>query len=601
MKLTLWFRKLGSSLLTGFRRFPFAVLLSVAITFIIIVLNHWSNHMGNAERDDWTRALMVCILGFPIVLGVHLLLERMQKPPAYKPIRMPFQIGAFLPVAAGLLAYAWFLLPELDDIPIIRLIMLTAAAVLVFVFLPYWWKRDGLALHSTRLLTRGLVTVLYAGILMLSLFAILFTLENLLNVNIKDDHYADTATFVWALFAPLFFMAGIPGAREVPQPSDSPKTLRFLLHYILIPLLWVYTAILYAYSAKILIEREWPQGMVSSLILAYLCVGLLIWFLSSPVRDDTKLAGFNHRWFPWSALPLFGILFSALFIRIGEYGFTEERWFAFLLAVWCAGAILFLSARSLFRKKDPEAAGFRLILLPVTLAVLAISSVVGPVSAFSIAIRSQNTQLEALLERNGMLVAGQATASSGTVSKDDSARIIGILNWFQNTHALSDVNSLPDVSHMKDAADRLGLDPDAEYPSYQYRYVQFISEGENRPVDIGGYDRMIEIGYNALTYRDEATGLEFSMDQGTQQLTIRQPEQARVVWEIGELFSALAEKHGDGAPLGEVRLPATEMTFDKTVADMNLRLVLIRLGGNLNPEDNARNGYAQGWLLIDLP
>ncbi len=601
MKLTLWFRKLGSALLTGLRRFPFAVLISVAITFVILWLNHWSNQMGNAERDDWTRALMVLILGFPIVLGVHLMLERGQKAPTYKPVGVLWRVLAFVPVAAGLTAYAWFLLPVLDDIPIIRLIMLTASAVLIFVFTPYWWRREGIALHSTRLLTRSLVTILYAGILMMSLFAILFTLENLLNVNIKDDHYADTATFVWALFAPLFFMAGIPGIREVPTQADSPKTLRFLMHYILIPLLWVYTAILYVYSAKILIEREWPRGMVSSLILAYLCVGLLIWLLSSPVREDTKIAVFHHRWFAWSALPLFGILFTALFIRINEYGFTEERWFAFLLAVWCAFAILFLAIRSLFLNKNPEAVGLRLIVLPVTLAALAISSVVGPFSAFAISVRSQNRQFEQLLDRNGMLVAGQAVPAEGTLSKDDQSRMVSILYWFEETDRLPEVDSLPALQQVSQAAAHLALSLDETYPDTRYQYVQLISEAEAQPVDIAGYDLLVEIGYNDNLFTDTASGLSFRMDQQIQELRVTKAGEPLMKWDTSGLLQPLVEKYGDGAPLGELRIPKEAMTFDREVDGTRFRLHLVRLGGNLSPDASTRDKYTQGWLLVDLP
>jgi hypothetical protein len=601
MKWLNWFKKLGHALLTGLRRFPAGVLLSMAITVVILILNHRSSLMSNVERDDWTRALMVMILGFPMALGLHLLLERGQKPPAYKPAGLLTRLAAFLPLAGGLVAYAWYLLPQLEDVPVIRLAMLTAAAGVLFVIAPYWWRRDGLALHSTRLLTRLLVTVLYAGILMLSLFAILFTLENLLNVNIVEDHYADTATFVWALFAPLFFMAGIPGVREVPQQTDSPKTLRFLLHYILIPLIWVYTAILYAYSAKILIDREWPRGLVSSLILAYLCVGLLVWFLSAPIKGDTKLAVFHHRWFPWSAAPLFAILFIALFMRITPYGFTEERWFAFLLALWCAFAVAFLSARSLYRKRDPEAAGLRLIVLPLSLALLLVSSVAGPVSAFQISIRSQNNHLERLLTRNGMLQDGKATAAPQAVSREDAARMASILYWFEGTHSMNEVRSLSDTADVAEAAKRMNLDLDGEYPRYQNRYVQLRSQEEFTPLAVGGFDLLYEIGYNDASYQDEASGLVVRRDQALQEITVRREETILARWDMDALFTTLTDTYGDGAPLGEIVIPATDMTFDASAEGMRFRLVLRRLSGSLGAEEDVKDGFAEGILLVDLP
>ena len=598
-------KQLTKSLIHGIRRFPASILISLAVAFILIRMNHFPSDTATAITEAWQRALTACLMGFPVSLSVHLLLERTARPPLYKPVPLPVTIVSFAAATAILFSYAWFLLPNFKMVPMVRTILLTGALVLLFICTPYWWRRAGLALHTTRLLVRMLVTGLYSGILMLALFAILFTLDKLLAVPVTDHSYIDTAILVWAVFAPFHFLAGIPGVREVPKPVDSPKTLRFLLHWILIPLLWVYTAILYVYSAKILIEREWPHGIVSSLILAYACIGLLVWFLSSPTVEDGKLAVFHHRWYAWSALPLFFILFAAIGIRVGEYGLTEPRWFVLILSGWCAAAMLFIAIRSLFRKRDAEKAGLRIILLPVSLALVAVCSVAGPFSAFSLSIRSQNRELESIFARNGMLSAGKAVKPAGTVSEADQARIASILDWFGRDHDLADAKVLPEGFVLADMKDKLGLSLANTGNATLYKYVRFSVENMAEPLDIKGYDFMYPFGPGARESSDPASGFTFRMDADTQDLVLSRNGNEVYRADLKERLRLLVEAHGSGDSQGKdsFTLAQKDLSFDTVAGDLRIRLMIRQIDGNSQPgaETGFKPGYAEGWLLVDLP
>ncbi len=605
MKLLERFKQLTKSLIQGIRRFPASILISLAVAFILIRMNHFPSDTTTAITEAWQRALVACLMGFPASLSIQLLLERGARPPLYKPVPLLVPFVSFAAAAVALFAYAWFLLPDFDMVPMVRTILLAGALLLLFICTPYWWRRDGLALHTTRLLVRILVTVLYSGILMLALFAILFTLDKLLAVPVTDESYIDTAILVWAVFAPFHFLAGIPGVREVPKPADSPKTLRFLLHWILIPLLWVYTAILYVYSAKILIEREWPHGIVSSLILAYACIGLLVWFLSSPTVDDGKLAVFHHRWYAWSALPLFFILFAAIGIRVGEYGLTEPRWFVLILSGWCAAAMLLIAIRSLFRKRDAEKAGLRIILLPVSLALVAVCSVVGPLSAFSLSIRSQNHELESIFARNGMLTAGKAVKATRTVSEADQARVASILAWFDGDHELADAKVLPEGFVLGDVKDKLGLSlTDSSY-SNLYKYVRFSVENTAEPLSIKGYDFMYPFGPGAGEYADPVSGFSFRMDADMQNLILSRNGNEVYRADLKERLRLLVEANQTGDAQGKDSFPLSQkdLAFDTTAGDLRIRLMLRQIDGNSQPgaESGFKPGYAEGWLLVDLP
>ena len=601
MKIINRFRSAGVSLLSGFRRFPAASVLALAVTVLLVRLIHLDGRSG-VSTDGLTRAAVGCVLAFPAALILHLLLERLQRPPAYKPLGILPSAGAFLPLAAGAFAYIWFLLPKIDDIPMIRTVFLTGALTVLFVVLPYWWRREGLALHATRLLMRLLVTVVFAGILMLALFAILFTLDRLLSANIRSEHYADAAVLVWALFAPLYMLAGIPGVREVPKPTDSPRLLRFLLHRILMPLHWVYTVILYVYSARILLEREWPHGIVSSLILAWLCIGLLVWFLSSPTRSDNRMAAFHHAAFPWAALPLFAILFSAIGMRVADYGITDERWFVIALAAWCCAASLFLAIRTLIRKREPETAGLRVIWLPVSLAAVMVATVAGPLSAFNVSIRSQNAQLEALLVRNDMLVSSRMRAPAGEIPAEDRQRISDILYWFEANHELTDVASLPDGMTLANAKDTLGFALDGAVPPGENHYARIHVAEANAFVFTEGFDRMIPLSYGIMQVEDSDAGITVRFDDD-RILTLEHAGGTVYSQDFDTLFKTVVEKTDDAAADQSDRtVPQKELTFETQADGMRVKLVFLSLGGMTGTGNSDYQATEhEGWLLIDLP
>jgi hypothetical protein len=420
---------------------------------------------------------------------------------------------------------------------------------------------------------------------------------------IKDKHYADTAILVWALFAPFHFFSGIPNVREVPKPADSPKTLRFLLQWILIPLLWVYTAILYVYSGKILIEQVWPRGIVSSLILAYACIGLFVWFLSYPSRDDNRFSAIHYRWFSWTALPLFIVLFAAIGLRVGDYGLTEPRWFVIILSSWCAAATLFLSIRSLFRKRDPERTGFRVLLLPLSLAVVALSSVIGPLSAFNLSIDSQNRQLLAIFSKNGMISGNRVTKAVSTVNEEDRGRISSILYWFDQQHQLADAKVLPDGFTFGDAEKVLGFTIDGTRPAAPTQYVRFTRGNTSASVPVTGYDVLFPFAYEATTETDAATGLALAVDQQTRILALSLNGTEVYREDLGKKFDELRAAYGKDSLLTEFVLTPEELTFDTLAGDMRIRLIIRQIEGSTAPDEatGQKPGYAEGWLLVDVP
>jgi hypothetical protein len=601
MRPVRWLRRLAASLVMACRRFPVALAVSVSLAALLVRFNHLPSDTAQPVIDAWLRAIIAVMMGLPVSLSIHLLLERMPGSSTGRCSRLLLASGLFLLAAVLLAGYALIGLPDFRKVPVIRTALIAVALFLLFLCVPYWWRRTGIALHITRLVIRLLVTILFSGILMLALFAILFTLDKLLGVRIHDQHYTDAASLVWSIFAVAYFTAGIPGIGEQPRPADSPRALRFLLHWLLIPLLWVYTIILYAYSLKIMLDGSWPHGLVASLILAYACIGLLVWFLSNPVAADSRLAAFNQRWFPWLALPLFMMLFAAIAVRAKAYGFTETRWLVLILGSWCMAATVFTGIRGCIRRRDPEAACFRMILLPVSLAFVAVATVVGPFSVFSLAVRSQSGELRVLLERNGLLSGQEIRTAPETVLVVDRSRISNILYWFDNGYHLSDIPFLPDGFSLGNAPQLLGFELDAASYDMDGHFIEYHATDRFEPIAVSGWDLIYLVPDVNAMVKDQVSGL--SIQTIAEQWLVIISHQGREVYResLRGRFATLMAGHNPAIWSAGLTLPADELTFDSQVSDMHFRLVIRRIAGWLGPGSTFHLDRPEAWILIDLP
>jgi phosphoglycerol transferase MdoB-like AlkP superfamily enzyme len=186
--------------------------------------------------------------------------------------------------------------------------------------------------------------------------------------------------------APVSFLAFAPRnftdpitARE--EGDFTMRAVAALVKFVLVPLLLVYTAILYAYAIKIVLAWELPTGTLGSMVVDYLLVGAATLLLGYPVRETggTLVRLFWRYWVWLAALPVV-LLFIAVSRRIGDYGLTEDRYLMVLVGVWA----LILAAIRVLRGGD-----FDLRLVPGVLALLLLAASFGPGGMIGFSILSQ--------------------------------------------------------------------------------------------------------------------------------------------------------------------------------------------------------------------
>ncbi|MCQ9633626.1 DUF4153 domain-containing protein [Chryseobacterium sp. WG23] len=251
--------------------------------------------------------------------------------------------------------------------------------------------------YNKNLFVNIVLTAIFTGVLTAGVELAILAIDKLFDFQFNDRIYFDVFFFLAIAGSCLIFLIfNEKGLPNLEKDSKYPVVLKFFTQFILIPLLCIYAVILYFYSLKILINWELPRGWVSYLILAYSIVGILALLLVHPLKEDHTRSWVKvfSRLFYYTVIPLVILLFVAIFTRLLEYGYTEPRYFVLLLAVWLTSLIVYF----IFIKKPS------IKFIPVSLFIFGAFSLVFPyLNAFSVAKRSQKSELMKLLKENNLL------------------------------------------------------------------------------------------------------------------------------------------------------------------------------------------------------
>jgi hypothetical protein len=168
---------------------------------------------------------------------------------------------------------------------------------------------------------------------------------------------------------------------------------------VLVPIVLIYVAILYAYAIKIGISWTLPKGQIGTLVTIFALVGTATYLISFPWRERGArlLRWFSSSWFLLTLVPT-ALLVIGTARRIGEYGFTPDRYALFLIAIWLVGLAVYFALRR---------GQIDIRYIVVSLAVLTLLGSIGPWGARTISARDQYLRLESLLAQYGFLKDGK--------------------------------------------------------------------------------------------------------------------------------------------------------------------------------------------------
>ena len=459
------------------KNYPYALTFSTLTTIIMIFLINMEDYYNPETLEVLGRLAMTTALGFPLFLIINSFFERNNKIE---------QITKFIiRVFAGLLlvGYNLFLLKGTNMVTMTRYIAVTLALYLIFIVITYFHEKKNFELYIVKIFSRILVTFIYSFILMAGISAIIFTIKELLQVPIAEIIYLSTGLIIGGIFAPIFLLAKIPHPHESINLNEYPNILKILLLYIVMPLITVYTSILYIYFIKIIMIQQLPEGIVTHLVLWYSSLSIILLFFVSPLKSKSKWVKVFTRWLPIGLIPLLLMMFLAIGIRINTYGVTESRYFVVALGLWITGvAIYYISTR----KKNN-------IILPFTLALVILLSVFGPWSSYSVSISSQNNRFENLVNKYELVENNKIIKNETTIAQEDKEEIRAILKYFTNNHQLEEVKYLPDNFKLTDTENHFGFAYHKNIVSNQVQNYFYNIRNNKKAISIKDYDYLFHL------------------------------------------------------------------------------------------------------------
>lgn len=435
--------------------------------------------------EAWARLAMVAALGLPLTVALTLLAEER---------RWSRSVATAVNLAGVALLVLFYLVWPGPDRKYgsIRYFQFSAGLHLLVAFLPFAGQRETGAFwqYNRRLFLGFLRAYLFSQVLFVGLAIALGALDKLFGVDIPAELYWRTALVIAFVVNTAIFLAAVPlGLRELAGDTDYPRVLKVFSQYILTPLVFIYLLILIAYLVKIVAGGEWPSGWIGWLVTSVAVAGLLGFLLVHPLRDDPGEAWIRTygRWLFVGLIPAAVMLLVAFWKRVLPYGLTELRLLGILLGLWLLVIAITYTVR--------RGAGIRLI--PVTLAILLLVTLYGPLSVTRFSVASQGRRLKELV--------AEARRGRGN-DREASAALRFLLEHGARSQVAAaipgelppaDWRKLPGRGQQRDSTARLimavaGMRYMPEHSFSPSGYVYFSTQ-RNAPVPIEGYDWMIPV------------------------------------------------------------------------------------------------------------
>ncbi|MDD4189036.1 MAG: DUF4153 domain-containing protein [Eubacteriales bacterium] len=586
-------------------RFP-AVLISLAVSMVCVSMliegTPW-------DDDIFGRVIMSCVLTAFLGISTVFFAERFA---AKKIIRLLLNIAVLI---AGSICFLFFITGNWLWTEFVYLAVICFMLFALFIFIPAYKKTADFGKMAIIHFKSAFTAVLYALVIFAGLGIIYFTIDFLL-VGLNENIMLHAANIVFLFFMPLYYLALLPNfcssedkeRQKYEESAKYPSILAVLVSYILIPIYAVFSGVLAAYIAKIVMTQVWPVGEIGPMVLGYSISGFVLYYLA--LKPENKFALAFKKLFPFFLIPMIVLQLVSCAIRINAYGVTEPRYFLVLIGIFsiCSAAYLIFS-------KVRDAAATVLIA-----AIFALISILPGIGAFSVSRMSQTHRLESILERNNMLEGGRLISGS-QVSESDRNDISSIVDYMSQMKYLDSLKWFPEKLSEKDSLSAeefkgvFGFEPyySGHLPDgFQYYYAM-IDPLEQ--LDIEGYSTFFQTDLYSNAINSEQPELpmflaDFSVgdinfkayqktgDQGEAIVEIRRSDFSYVL-EISTLSvmeNIVQANTGDNTWKGS--LPAGQLTVKADGLGISVALVLQQAGIRYSQTDGYETNHLTVYFLV---
>lgn len=479
-----------NSIKNTFKRFPLTIISAILATIFLIFSTF--DEYAEAYNDKMLSFGLVFVFGIFLYAFIKLFNEGLRNYYDLKNLKNNnlFKILSYvitLPILYGVyeLVYHENKVMAFYDNNFIYFTLIAALVVGSSFVGKFNYHKDFVA-YVAKILRAFIISNIYSFIVFIGISGIIFALNSLFKFNFGSSVYLRVAIFSFILFNVVTFFSDFPKVRDSFTDYKYPKAFRILLVYIITPIVIIYTAILLAYFVKILVLWQIPNNLIVNLVIWFASFSIVYLFFLSRVETITFINKFKIV-FPFTLFPLLGMMFFAIYLRIKEYGMTENRYIVIAVGLWIFLSLIYY----IFYRENSN------ISIPIFLSVIILITGIGPASATSLSIRSQNARFEKLLRDNKM-IAGEEIQPNINIESDAKSQIVDIVSYMVRTDRVDKLSYMPkDFKLSEDSFTKLfGFSNIIESKNYLgYSYTDNLPTDSELGfyIDIEGYKHLIYV------------------------------------------------------------------------------------------------------------
>ena len=474
---------------SGFERFPITIILA----FLHFITGIYIAEVRSFQSDEFVEVNLLLFGSVFITAMFEMLYEKY----FYKKNRWLVRgIYSVITFAVSIIVFVEYL--RTNDYYNIYYFTLIPISIVLFLLIPILKKKENKEKYLQSVFSNFVITGIFVAVLWIGIEIILTT------VNYLFFNSGDSLFFRLTMYS-FWFIAEIFGASLflslLKKPDDNLENYEFpfifnvLIKFVIIPLIIIYTGVLYIYMAKVLISMHLPKGLISHLVLWYTAFSVAVMILITPFTQKDKFFENFKKYFPYFSIPLIFASLFAVFQRTYQYGITENRYYVLISIFW-----LFFCMILYIRKMNITG-------IFISLITCLVISVYTPLSAKNVSNFSQSQRLKRMLVKYGALKDGKISKITQKLNNSEGSQIYTTLQYISDNSTIAKLNFKNEKGEVYSTLGDLekGLDVKESWKDYYYRsddegnyeerkvVTYKVKNIENSEIisDIAGYDNFI--------------------------------------------------------------------------------------------------------------
>jgi len=488
---------------SGFERFPITIILA----FLHFITGIYIAEVRSFQSDEFVEVNLLLFGSIFITAMFEMLYEKY----FYKQNRWLVRgIYSAITFVISIIFFVEYL--RTNDYYNIYYFTLIPISIVLFLLIPILKKKENKEKYLQSVFSNFVITGIFAGVLWIGVEIILTTVNYLFFYSGDSLFFRLTTYSFWFItevFGASLFLSLLKKPDDNLENYEFPFIFNLLIKFVIIPLIIIYTGVLYIYMMKVLISMHLPKGLISHLVLWYTAFSVAVMILITPFTQKDKFFENFKKYFPYFSIPLIFASLFAVFQRTYQYGITENRYYVLISIFWLLFCMI------LYIRKMNITGIF------ISLIACLVISVYTPLSAKNVSNFSQSQRLKRMLVKYGALKDGKISKITQKLNNSEGSQIYTTIQYISDNSTIAKLNFKNEKGEVYSTLGDLekGLDVKESWKDYSYRsddegnyeerkvITYKVKNIENSEIisDIAGYDNLI---YYRNVYNDDSINQE---------------------------------------------------------------------------------------------